>query len=188
VTENFAHIQDVDSNKVAAKYEIEFLTSARQIALEQSSKMASWLLSSLLAINGAGVLAVVNAYEKLDQPYVAAFLFMFGIFFALLAGLIIQTANTQSMPHLNKLLGYYVSVMDDGELLPEYEKQIKDEARPTVRIGKLAALSGWVSAILFFSAAIYFSVSVIEQPKPRAVPTSRHSPAQTHRAFLPPHS
>lgn len=135
--------------KIAAEHELNFVVKTREASMEQAASMAKWLLASLLAINGAGALATINALEKLAAPELPAALFVIGMLLTLLSATVIQRQNYAALPGINKMIGYWLSVIDDGEEFEPFQKQVQGEITAAMGWKWLGPSLGWVSAIFF---------------------------------------
>jgi hypothetical protein len=146
---------DLDQQRwtaLAAKAEVGQLTTLRNMSMGQAVDAQKWLTASLMAVNGAG--AITAAGLKGQQEIgLAAFSFIFGIGLALTNALLIQSSGFKSLPWMGKLIGYWISVADDGERVEQFEDQLRDEEKPWRRLGLAARTAGWLSAIAFFTGA-----------------------------------
>jgi hypothetical protein len=60
------------------------------VTFEQYTAMSRWLLASILAINGAGALATINASDQSANLTLPASCFVAGMMLTLAAGLVYQ--------------------------------------------------------------------------------------------------
>ena len=134
-------------NRKVALEEIENLKSIRSAAWAQHSDAFKWLMASLLAVNGGSCLAILNATEiPIGFRLVSMGAFVFGIMTALLIAVFGQHSVQSSFAPLQKLIGYWMTVVDDGERMEEMEEEIGDELKRSARIGVGTRIAGWVSA------------------------------------------
>jgi hypothetical protein len=148
-------------NRLAAQHEVDMLIKLREAAIEQATAMAKWLLASLLAINAAGALAIINSIGRLADPAYPATAFTAGMILPLLSATIIQYQNYYNLQPVQELIGYYLTVVDDGERLDSMEKELIAKAH-RFQIGRFAApLCGWLSGVSFIAGAYLFALQLV---------------------------
>lgn len=156
---------------------LEYLSTGRKMIHDESAAMGRWILASLLALNGAGSLAVLNAIDKLTNPFWPAFFFVAGMLLALLSGTLAQYLSILSITPVNEAAGYWLSVLDDGILVDELHNKLVEKGNRIERLGRLAAVPGWLSSLLFIAGAIALAFNVI--PRPTIAHSSAATPAST---------
>lgn len=150
---------DLRLNRVGASYELQFAAHLRDKSMEQAISMGAWLVASLLALNGGGALAVLNAVDRLAQPTVPASIFIAGIMFALANAAGIQWSGYAQLKPMSEMIGYWITVADDGVRTAAFEDQLKAKVRPLIIRGKLASAAGWISAFLFLAGCVCFATN-----------------------------
>jgi hypothetical protein len=148
-------------NRIGAQFEVETLVKLREAAIEQATAMAKWLLASLLAINAAGALAVLNSIDRLDAPVQPATAFVAGMLLPLLSATIIQYHNYASLRPLQELMGYYLTVVDDGERVQTFEQELHSKINKFRKWGYLAPLCGWSSGAAFVAGAYLLGIQLV---------------------------
>jgi len=106
----------------------------------------------LLAINGTGIITVVNASDKLSSAVLVSWLFIFGIVFALLNGWLNQRIGFDNEPLYVNWYEYWSFTEETGRRLYANEQQLSESGKWLPRLTYLSAAFGWISAILFLFA------------------------------------
>lgn len=112
--------------------------------------LAKWIMTSLLAINGAGVLAVWPSSIPIVDKVAACVIFVAGMMSAMLSGYFgLKYINRVGRP-LGEMIGYWISVQADGIRVAESEDFDCIE-----KVGGTwpSTLTGWLAAILFVVGA-----------------------------------
>lgn len=169
-------------NRLGAEHEIQYLIAARGVAIEQASSMAKWLLASLLTINGAGALATINMVDKIMSPLMPGAAFIAGMMLPLAAATIIQNQNFAKLKPVNETLGYWLTVVDDGERVDSLEQELLNKAQAAGGPEWLSQALGWLSACLFIIGAASLGQSAIQKQSALTPP----NPAQIQPNALPP--
>lgn len=133
----------------AAAEEIENLKLIRATVWDEHTHSYRWLMASLLAINAGACLAIADNAGWGSYRVIAGAAFAVGIFAALLVAVVGQRANQKSLEPLQKIIGYWISVVDDGERDEQLENKLNDELNASIRIGHASRLVGWISAFAF---------------------------------------
>ena len=171
-------------NRKLALEEIENLKSLRSAAWVQHSDAFKWLMASLLAVNGGACLAVMDASELTIGFRLASMgLFVFGIMTALLIAVFGQHSVQSSFVPLQKLIGYWMTVVDDGERMEEMEEEIGDELKRSARIGVGTRIAGWVSALAFLAGIVTAGLGLMSDQT--AVVTTGRPPPSTASSKAP---
>jgi hypothetical protein len=138
----------------AALEEIDHLKLVRATSWEQHSHSFKWLMASLLAVNGGALLAVFDSqYVSLGYQAFASGCFVIGIMAALLVAVFGQRSIQKSFPPLQKIIGYWMTVVEDGERLESLETDLNNELQTAVKYGRGAQICGWLSALAFLVGA-----------------------------------
>ncbi len=140
--------------KRQAQDEFEMLMATRNRSIDAVISMAKWLLASLLAVNGAGALAVLNGADKLASPALPGCLFVSGVVLALVNGAAQQYVGLQQSNKLSPVIGYWIWVWASGERDAETEAEQRQLGVKMMRVAHLSALPGWASAICFLGGSV----------------------------------
>lgn len=130
--------------------EIENLKAIRATSWDEHTHSFRWLMASLLGINGAGCLSVISQSEiYYTFRLFAGAAFVLGIFLALLVAVFGQASIRRSLGPIQKQIGYWISVADDGLRVEAIENDLREEFANSANIGVGSRIVGWGSAILF---------------------------------------
>lgn len=152
-----SEIQDsiVEWNRKAALEEIELLKVLRSTAWDEHTHSFRWLMASLLGINGAACLGILNlSIIPFDHKLIAGGSFFVGILTALLVAVFGQHSVQKSLAPLQKQVGYWMTVAHDGERNEELESTLNDELKASARVGLGGRFAGWISALSFVVGAL----------------------------------
>jgi hypothetical protein len=145
------------SNRLASQTLIPIMLDAFQIGLREAGSLSRWLLATLAAINGAAAISMLPVEMASGAKLGAAAAFVIGILAALGAGLWSLYVFKRVTSAAGTMLGYWLTVADDGERLRALEATMRadmDEAvgsRATLSLGAASAaaflvgcaLAGW---------------------------------------------
>lgn len=155
-----------------AETELASATHSRNVLLEAHQDTYKWLLASLLAINSGGLLALLNI-DTLHGHYklFVALAFYAGIMASLLSSYLSQRASRQLLPPLGEAMGYWISVANDGQHIPQVWDNINLRIQGAVKEARPTQIAGWVSA-LCFSVGFFGVILDIQSslPASQAVP------------------
>lgn len=148
------HDSEKQWNQKGALEEIENLKNIRATAWDEHTHSFRWIMATLSVMNGGACLAILDQ-DKLDAEttLVASGLFVIGILMALLVAVFGQHSIQKSLVPLQKQIGYWMTVVEDGERDEGLEGQLNDELRSSVTIGWASRISGWLAAMAFVSGA-----------------------------------
>jgi hypothetical protein len=132
--------------------------------------MGRWLTASLLAVNGAGALAVFNAADKLSHLPVDGSFFVLGVLAALSSAVLNQKSNQHSAAVVGEALGQAIVVSQTGEVTEPLEKIEKDFRKRLMKGATRPELAGWASALLFVIGAVSIG---LDSPKADPVNSRR---------------
>jgi hypothetical protein len=141
-----ASIDDEELIRRLAEHQVDRLSHMAKVAVDQLGQMSNWLTASLLALNGAGGLAVANAAERLAAPLYPAAIFGIGIALALLSGFAIQAVSSRVLAPLELYMVFWRRASILGEAT---EAEEREAAAPIHQIGRWRLVPptlGWLSA------------------------------------------
>jgi hypothetical protein len=134
----------------AALEEVDNLKAIRAISWEQHSHSFKWLMASLLVLNGGASLAILSAENlPIDHRLWAGCAFVIGIVFALLVAVMGQRAIQSSFEPIQRYIGYWFTVAEDGERDEQAEANLAKELQGIKWKAKTSQGAGWLSAISF---------------------------------------
>ena len=139
-----------DWNKRGALEEIETIKNIRATVWEEHTHSFRWLMASLLAINAAACWAVAGMEEiGVISRLWSCGIFASGILAALLVAVFGQQSVRSSLLPLQKQIGYWMTVAEDGERSESVEEDLNRELKRSARIGLGGRIAGWISAGAF---------------------------------------
>jgi hypothetical protein len=140
-----------------AKRVLERIDRQSVFVAEQVSSMAKWLSASLLAVNGAGALATLNA-EKFNS-YQSSLIFVVGVVLALLSGAGLQEIYNRLSEKLHDFDVYWTRVMLGSQRKPEEETSLEKAVGAINRWAAAPPILGWLSGVAFLVAASLLGLS-----------------------------
>jgi hypothetical protein len=142
-------------NRRGALEEISFLKEIRASAWDQHTHAYKWLTASLLAINGAACLTILN-YSELEiiAKLISLSSFVFGILCALAVAVLGQYSVRKSFLPVQRRIGYWMTVVEDGVRDEEIETKFEAEIKSLTSMSYLTQIIGWMSAIAFLIGVI----------------------------------
>lgn len=176
---------DPDENRLFARHMIGLYRHSVETAQTTIVEIGKWLMTSLLAINGAAAIATWQIAMDPGTKVVACALFVVGILAALLSGYFQVMGSGEMMKPMGLHIGYWVTVEHDGIRSSECEDTTDIEtAARRARLGPVIA--GW-AAIAFFVAGIVVAGSggLKEQRTKSATPAPQTRPIERERASPP---
>lgn len=152
--------------KLAAVEEARSISDVRARLLDEHSHAFRWLTASLLAINaGAAVAALNSEYLSAEYKILSGGLFGLGLLAALLIGVSAQRENRKLLPVLQRKLGYWIAVADDGERLESLEAELDAEIKATVKWAWTGPAIGWISALIFLSGISAMGFGLVDKER-----------------------
>jgi hypothetical protein len=150
-------------NKRGALEEIENLKSIRATAWDEHTHSFRWLMASLLGVNGAACLGIIGVSEiPLEHRMYSGGAFVFGILSALLVAVFGQRSVQQSLLPLQRMIGYWMTVVDDGIRDEGMEQGLNDELKDSAKFGHAGRVFGWLSALAFAVGAMAAGNGMLE--------------------------
>ena len=132
----------------------------QQFVFDQVGSMAKWLMASLLAVNGAGAIAAMNAVDSGKGHWAAGLLFAVGVGCALMSGVAMQDVYNAIPEPLLTQDNYWTGVSITGERDGGVEELHKTATAKMLRFRLLPPLLGWISGLLFIAGAITLAFHV----------------------------
>lgn len=152
-------MNDLEASKRNALRNLERVQQSRKLATEQGVSWAKWLTASLLAVNGAGAVAVLNSVEKLHRPDVSGAVFIGGLALALLSGWGLELSYFRQIPFAEDLEFFWERVSDTG-VVDEAEKEELERRALIIRRWDWAPpLFGLLSGLVFVAGAIVVALN-----------------------------
>jgi hypothetical protein len=145
--------EDRDLNRVHAARIVAMLLQTQTTLTDATVSIAKWVLTSLLAINGAGAIATWQIAMDPRTKVLACSCFVLGTLAALLCGHLQVRSFAKLMRPLGEQVGYWISVQDDGVRVSSLEKHEQLEAIAN-RSTRLPNFIGWAAAALFAVGAV----------------------------------
>ena len=113
------------SNRLAAETFMPMMVEAFHDGLREAGSLSRWLLATLVAINGAAAISVLPLKMATAAKLVGAGAFLFGILAALGAAIWSLYAFKRVSTGAATMLGYWLTVIDDGRRLEALETTMK---------------------------------------------------------------
>src|SRR4051794_24860006 len=119
------------SNQLAAETFMPIMVEAFHDGVREVASLSRWLLATLVVINGAAAIAVLPLTMHNGAKLAGTAAFLLGILAALGAGLWSLYAFKRVSIAANTMMGYWLTVAEDGQRLAALEvtmKQHMDQA------------------------------------------------------------
>lgn len=113
------------SNRLAAETFMPMMVEAFHDGLREAGSLSRWLLATLVAINGAAAISVLPLKMAAGVKLAGAGAFLFGILAALGAAIWSLYAFKRVSTGAGTMLGYWLTVIDDGPRLEALEATMK---------------------------------------------------------------
>ena len=117
--------QERVSNQLAGETFVPMMMEAFHDGLREVASLSRWLLATLVAINGAAAITMLPLRMPIETKLGGAAAFLIGILAALGAGLWSLFAFKRVSVSANTMMGYWLSVADDGPRLEALEAAMK---------------------------------------------------------------
>jgi hypothetical protein len=145
------------SDRLASQTLIPIMVEAYHIGLREAGSLSRWLLATLAVTNGAAVISILPLEMATGAKVGAAGAFVLGIVAAMGAGLWSLVVFKRVSSAAGTMIGYWLTVADDGERIQALEGTMKTEmdkavgSRGTLCLGSVSAaafllgsaLAGW---------------------------------------------
>ena len=151
-----------DENRQMADVVLDTYRLTLNLVLEIGASLMRWVLASLLAINGAGALAVMGMPIPASFKLWAAGLFTGGVIASIGAAYMIIRSHPKLTRLIGDAIGYWHSVKIDGERVASmegHEDRLNDLQN---KLSRAPNRLGFASAILFCAAAIVTVVGSVQ--------------------------
>ena len=113
------------SSQLAAETFMPIMVGAFHDGLHEVASLSRWLLATLVVINGAAAIAVLPLKFGMEAKLWGAGAFLLGILAALGAGLWSLYAFKRVSIAANTMMGYWLTVAEDGQRLAALEATLK---------------------------------------------------------------
>ena len=113
------------SDRLAAETFMPMMMEAFHDGLREVASLARWLLATLVVINGAAAISILPLHLATGAKLAAAAAFLLGIVAALGAGIWSLYAFKKVSTSAGTMLGYWLTVMDEGPRLEALEATMK---------------------------------------------------------------
>jgi hypothetical protein len=113
------------SNQLAAEIFMPMMVEAFHDGLKEAGSLSRWLLATLVAINGAAAISVLPLKMSALMRLGAASAFLVGLLAAVGAGLCSLYAFKRVSSGAGTMMGYWLSVANDGPRLEALEATMK---------------------------------------------------------------
>ena len=140
--------EDLDENRVLAGHVIEMYQRVEATLMSSLTDISKWVLTSLLAINGAAAVATWGIQMPPGYKVASSAAFVLGILAALLCGHIGVKLIGRAMRPIGEQIGYWITVQADGIRAEECE-DFDAIDRVASKGNLLPTLIGWFSVVLF---------------------------------------
>ena len=117
--------KETASNRLAAETFAPMMVEAFHDGLREAGSLSRWLLATLVAINGAAAISILPLKMDPGAKLTGAGAFLCGILAALGAGIWSLYAFKRVSTGAGTMLGYWLSVSDDGPRLAALEAAMK---------------------------------------------------------------
>lgn len=124
-----------------------------QASSDQLVKTSGWLTASLLAINGGGALAALNAVDRVHSASSAGW-FGAGLLMAMVSGVAIQGIQAKIAAPVEQYLFFWRRVSENGQLDQGALEQHQRDLHKFERLRFIPPLAGWISAALFAAGGL----------------------------------
>jgi hypothetical protein len=133
------------SDRLASQTLIPIMVEAYHIGLREAGSLSRWLLATLAVTNGAAVISILPLQMATAAKLGAAGAFVVGIVAAMGAGLWSLVVFRRVSSAAGTMIGYWLTVADDGDRIQALESTMKTEmdkavgSRGTLSLGALSA-------------------------------------------------
>jgi hypothetical protein len=166
------------SSRLAAQTFLPMMVEAYHDGLREAGSLSRWLLATLVAINGAAAISILPFQMPPGAKIGGAGAFLGGILAALGAGLWSLYSFKRVSTAAGTMLGYWLTVADDGPRLEVLEGTMKRHMDQAIGSrGTHVWVIASVAAFLIGCASTGWGVSVRERAEMRRMEAQRAMPS-----------
>ena len=136
-------------------------TDLSKTLVTETVAIAKWLLSSLLAVNGAAAVAIWPIPMLPLIKIASCASFAVGVLFPLMAGYMSLKTSKIMSSEIGKLIGYWLTVADDGERVAAIEADQEALPQKAELAGRPAMMLGWASILSFVIGLVLAGLGII---------------------------
>ena len=146
----------VDIDRDYALSRAEIFKEHYSLSGEQLTTYAKWLNSSLLAINGAAVISVLNSYDKMNHHAKVAGFFISGMILSLLSGWFLQFVYLKTNEVSGEFWIFWKDSAENGGFEYSVGQKLDAKLKNSYRLRNIPPALGWLSGISFGFGVILF--------------------------------
>ena len=152
--------QEIDGWKLVADRELAKFEASRGRLMEEHSAAFRWLMASLLALNGAGLLALKDVITTHRwEVIVAGLCFYLGCGCALMVAVFGQRASQAGIEFLSYLIAFWTTVRVTGEYSKDEHESCVSGQQLAIDQSKKSPRIGWLSFGLFSIGLLFLSLA-----------------------------
>jgi hypothetical protein len=145
---------DRASSKLAAETFAPIMLEAFHDGLREIGNLSRWLLATLVAINGAAAISLLPLKMAYAPKMAAAGAFLIGVLAAVGAGLWSLYIFNRVSAAAHTMMGYWLSVADDGPRLTALETAMKRHMDQAIGSRVLVSLAAFLLGCAIAGAAM----------------------------------
>jgi hypothetical protein len=148
--------------RAVAQLELQTSLAMRDRIMTEITTSARWVQASLLLVNGAAAVAVLqtDALSTHTRGLAGAF-FVAGVILSLLSAYI-GMMSAQDVPRrFSELAGYWLSVTVDLLRSEEIEENWAEYGRSRTRLSRLTQIPGWASLAAFIGGCLIAGANLL---------------------------
>ena len=146
----------VEISRDLALNRAEFFKEHYLLFAEQLTSYAKWLNSSLLAINGAAIISVLNSYDKINHHAKVAGFFISGLILSLLSGWFLQFVYLKTTEVSGEFWVFWKDAAANGNFDPTTQQKLDSKLNKSFGLKNTPPTLGWLSGIAFVIGVILF--------------------------------
>ena len=153
--------QEIDGWKLVADRELVKFETSRGRLMEEHSAAFRWIMASLLALNGAGLLALKDvATIHSWQAIIAGLCFYLGCACALMVAVFGQRASQAGIEFLSFLIAFWTTVRVTGEYRKDEHDSCLTRQQSAIEKSKKSPKIGWLSFGLFSVGLFFLALAI----------------------------
>jgi hypothetical protein len=155
--------QPPDPNPISvAAFELSTIIPLQGRLLDEHAASFRWLVASLFAANGGGLVAIATADKLSDYGMVwSCFWFGLGILSSLLCGWFNQRMVNWTLPPVNALIAFWARVAHGMPFDGNENQRLLDAITKSTKRGWLTQASGWLAAVTFILGMIAAGTNIL---------------------------